>query len=58
MKNNIGTIAQVIGPVVDVKFTDGALPAILNALTLQHDGSTLVLETQQHMIELGVRWAL
>ena len=38
-----GKILQVFGPVVDVKF-DGHLPAILNALHCEHDGSRLVLE--------------
>ncbi|MBI4457468.1 F0F1 ATP synthase subunit beta, partial [Candidatus Uhrbacteria bacterium] len=43
-----GTITQVIGPVVDVRFS-GEMPAILNALTLEHAGRTLVLEAQQHL---------
>lgn len=44
-----GVIHQVIGPVVDVKF-EGALPAILNALTVEREGAdTLVLEVSQHM---------
>ena len=47
-KSNIGKISQVIGPVVDVKFTEG-MPAILNALTLKHEGALLVLEAQQHL---------
>ncbi|MEK9152664.1 MAG: F0F1 ATP synthase subunit beta, partial [Patescibacteria group bacterium] len=44
---NKGTITQIIGPVVDVRF-EGAMPEILNALTLEHGGRTLVLEAQQH----------
>ncbi|MEY4722560.1 MAG: synthase subunit beta, F-type H+-transporting ATPase subunit beta [Candidatus Parcubacteria bacterium] len=43
-----GKISQVIGPVVDVKF-EGAMPSILSALTLQHEGAALVLEVQQHL---------
>src|SRR5688572_22718186 len=43
-----GTIAQVIGPVVDVKFEDD-LPNILNALVVERDGEDLVLEVQQHV---------
>ena len=31
---NIGTIVQVIGPVVDVAFDEGNLPEILNAITI------------------------
>ncbi len=53
-KNNIGTITQVIGAVVDVKF-DGDLPSILNALHIQHEGKTLVLEVAQHLGENVVR---
>ncbi len=34
-KTNIGYLTQVIGPVVDVKFTNGKLPAIYNALTIK-----------------------
>ncbi|HEV2161515.1 MAG TPA: F0F1 ATP synthase subunit beta, partial [Stellaceae bacterium] len=53
-KNNTGTIAQVIGAVVDVKF-EGELPAILNALHVQNQGKTLVLEVAQHLGENTVR---
>src|SRR5438445_11280278 len=53
-KNTIGTIAQVIGAVVDVKF-DGALPAIMSALHAQNQGKTLVLEVAQHLGENTVR---
>ena len=56
---NIGKIAQVIGPVVDVEFSEGQLPAILDALTVDYefDGEKthLVLETQQHLGENLVR---
>src|ERR1700726_3718074 len=53
-KNNIGSISQVIGAVVDVKF-EGDLPAILNALHAQNQGKTLVLEVAQHLGENTVR---
>lgn len=49
-----GKITQVTGAVVDVQF-DGALPAILNALTLTNDGKQLVLEVAQHLGENTVR---
>jgi F-type H+-transporting ATPase subunit beta len=53
---NKGTVAQVIGPVVDVDFSQGELPAVLNALTIaKEDGSTLVLEVAQHLGENRVR---
>jgi F-type H+-transporting ATPase subunit beta len=53
-----GVIAQVIGPVVDVKFTDEneALPKILDALSVNRpDGSKLILECQQHLGENMIR---
>src|SRR6185369_11668539 len=43
-----GTITQIIGPVVDVRFDTG-LPAIQNALELTHQGNRLVLEVAQHL---------
>lgn len=44
-----GTITQIIGPVIDVTFTD-AVPALRNALTLtRHDGTVLTLEVAQHL---------
>ena len=35
MSNNIGKVVQVIGPVVDVLFTAGELPAIYNAIHIK-----------------------
>jgi F-type H+/Na+-transporting ATPase subunit beta len=49
-----GKITQVIGAVVDVQF-EGALPAILNAITTDNNGKTLVLEVAQHLGESTVR---
>jgi F-type H+/Na+-transporting ATPase subunit beta len=53
-KNNTGSVSQVIGAVVDVKF-EGELPSILNALQVQNQGKTLVLEVAQHLGENTVR---
>ena len=53
-KNNVGTITQVLGAVVDVRF-EGDLPEILNALHLEHAGKRLVLEVAQHLGESTVR---
>ena len=53
-----GVIAQVIGPVVDVRFSDDNehLPKILDALFINRaDGSKMVLECQQHLGENMVR---
>lgn len=53
-KNLVGTVSQVMGAVVDVRF-EGDLPAILNALNCQNQGNTLVLEVAQHLGESVVR---
>ena len=52
--NNVGTIAQVIGAVVDVHFPEN-LPAILSALETDNNGTRLVLEVAQHLGENTVR---
>ncbi|HZK89643.1 MAG TPA: F0F1 ATP synthase subunit beta [Stellaceae bacterium] len=52
--NIVGTITQVIGAVVDVRF-EGELPSILSALHTDNDGRTLVLEVAQHLGENTVR---
>ncbi|MFY8094020.1 MAG: F0F1 ATP synthase subunit beta [Niveispirillum sp.] len=52
--NAVGRITQVLGAVVDVQFS-GELPPILNALTTQNEGKTLVLEVAQHLGENTVR---
>ncbi|MGB3314515.1 MAG: F0F1 ATP synthase subunit beta, partial [Albidovulum sp.] len=52
--NAKGRVSQVIGAVVDVEF-DGELPAILNALETENNGSRLVLEVAQHLGESTVR---
>ena len=54
-KTKTGTITQIVGVVVDVEFTTDTLPAIYNALTLEHDGKTLTLEVAQHLSESSVR---
>jgi F-type H+-transporting ATPase subunit beta len=53
---NKGKVSQIIGPVVDVEFNEGELPAIYNAIKInREDESELVLEAQQHLGENIVR---
>ncbi len=53
---NKGIVKQVIGPVVDIQFAEDQLPEIFNAIKIERtDGSTLVLEAQQHLGENIVR---
>ncbi|TIB74010.1 S-adenosyl-L-methionine-dependent methyltransferase [Wallemia mellicola] len=51
----VGNIKQVIGAVVDVQFDTEDLPAIFNALEVQHNGPKVVLEVAQHLGENTVR---
>jgi F-type H+-transporting ATPase subunit beta len=58
MSKNIGKIAQIIGPVVDIKFDSSVadLPNIYDALEItRKNGSTVILECQQHIGEDTVR---
>lgn len=58
---NHGQIVQVIGPVVDVEFAGGNIPAVLNALNIPRTSiatgleENLVCEVQQHLGEDRVR---
>ena len=50
MSNNTkGSVSQVMGPVVDVRFEEGFLPSIYNALTMQKGDKTLTVEVAQHI---------
>ena len=58
MSKNIGKIAQIIGPVVDVKFdsSNDSLPNIYDALEItKENGNKVILECQQHVGEDTVR---
>lgn len=50
-----GTVAQVIGAVVDCAFGSAEMPTLFNALTTNIDGKTLTLEVQQHLAGSIVR---
>lgn len=50
-----GRIIQVVGVVVDVEFAKGELPAIYDAIEVQHAGHKLVLEVAQHLSDTSVR---
>jgi len=58
---NIGKVIEVIGPVVDVEFTDGELPAIYNAIEIVSDGFDaanpikIITEVEFHLGEKRVR---
>ena len=50
-----GSVVQVMGPVVDVSFNEGYLPAIYNALTMKITDRTLTVEVAQHIGDNIVR---
>ena len=52
---NVGKVTQVIGPVVDVKFDEGHLPEIHNALTIDMGNRVLTVEVAQHIGDNTVR---
>ncbi len=55
-KSKDGKIIAVVGVVIDVEFGDGAeIPAIYDALHVEHDGKTITLEVAQHLDEHTVR---
>ncbi len=55
MSKTQGTITQVVGVVVDVEFAGGDLPAIYDALLVQHNNKEITLEVAQHLDEKTVR---
>ena len=46
---NIGTVVQVTGPVLDIRFPEANLPNLLSAITLEHNGKTLTAEVAQQI---------
>ena len=54
-KGSIGTVVQVIGPVLDIRFGDGELPQLLNAVEVENGEKKLVVEVAQHVGDDVVR---
>ena len=56
MDNKIyGKVSQIMGPVVDIRFDEGKLPPINNALTIPIGEKTLTVEVAQHIGDSTVR---
>ena len=55
MAKNIGTVIQVIGPVLDIRFPEGSLPELLNAIEVPTGEATIVAELAQHLGDNVVR---
>ena len=54
-QSNIGKVVQVMGAVIDVRFENGHLPALLNAIEVEHGDEKLVVEVAQHLGDDVVR---
>ena len=49
MEKNIGKVVQIIGPVLDIRFENGHLPNLLNAIEIEHEGRKIVCEVAQQL---------
>jgi F-type H+-transporting ATPase subunit beta len=48
-EKNIGKVVQIIGPVLDIKFSSENLPNLLNAIEVEYNGNRIVAEVAQHI---------
>ncbi len=55
MGKNIGTVIQIMGPVLDIRFPEGKLPDLLNAIEISNQGTPLTAEVAQHIGDNVVR---
>jgi F-type H+-transporting ATPase subunit beta len=55
LAENIGKVIQIIGAVVDIEFTENALPRLNNAININFNGKVLVSEVAQHIGDDVVR---
>ena len=54
-EKHIGEVVQVIGPVLDIRFGHDELPALLNAIEIDHEGTKLTAEVAQQIGDNTVR---
>ena len=55
MANNKGTVIQVMGPVLDIRFADDQLPKLLSAILVKNGDTTITAEVAQHIGDNVVR---
>ena len=55
MAKNCGTVVQIMGPVLDIRFAEGQLPQLLNAINVPNGDKTVVAEVAQHIGDNVVR---
>ena len=49
MNNQKGTVVQVMGPVLDIRFPEDNLPELLQAISVQNGEQTIIAEVAQHI---------
>ena len=54
-EKHIGKVVQVTGPVLDIRFAEGELPALLNAIEIEVNGHRVVAEVAQQIGDDVVR---
>ena len=55
MAKHIGTVIQIMGPVLDIRFPEDSLPQLLSAIEIKLDDRTVVAEVAQHIGDNVVR---
>ncbi len=55
MANSKGTVIQIMGPVLDIRFAEGRLPQLLSAIEVPNGENTIVAEVAQHIGDNVVR---
>ena len=56
-QQHVGTVTAVNGPVLDIKFADGTLPNLMNAIEVEMADKKIVAEVAQHLgDDLGAGW--
>ena len=48
-EKHIGKVVQVMGPVLDIRFPEGELPDLLNAVELKNHDQRVIVEVAQHI---------
>ena len=49
MKNQTGTVVQIMGPVLDIRFPEDSLPELLQAISVKNGDQTIIAEVAQHI---------
>ena len=55
MANVKGTVIQVMGPVLDIRFSEDSLPELLTAIEVPNGDTTIIAEVAQHIGDNVVR---